>query len=98
MRICLCKLLHFPDVVGLEEFGEVMILLCCLNFLYLLVDGIVVGYLPHPGINQAQLKSQSRPAGSNVAAGTTLKIEVDTNQSSTEGQCDGEFCDPDAID
>ena len=50
------------------------------------------------GASEGKIKSQSRPAGSNVAAGTTLKIEVDTNQSSTEGQCDGEFCDPDAID
>jgi len=50
------------------------------------------------GASDGKIKSQSRPAGSTVAAGTTLKIEVDTNQSSTEGQCDGEFCDPDAID
>ena len=49
------------------------------------------------GASSGKIKSQSRPAGSTVAAGTTLKIEVDTNQSSTEKQCDG-FCDPDAID
>ena len=36
-------LLHFPDVVGLEEFGEVVVLLLCLEVFYLLVDGIVVG-------------------------------------------------------
>ena len=36
-------LLHFPDVVGFEELGEVVILLCCLYLFYLLVDGIVVG-------------------------------------------------------
>jgi len=35
-------LLNLPDVVGLEEFGEVVILLCCLDFFYLLVDGIVI--------------------------------------------------------
>ena len=37
-------LLHLPDVVGLEEFGEVVILLCCLYLLYLLVDCVVVGW------------------------------------------------------
>ena len=49
------------------------------------------------GANEGKIKSQSRPAGSTVAAGTTLKIEVDTNESATEGECDGEFCDPDAL-
>ena len=49
------------------------------------------------GASEGKIKSQSRPAGSTVAAGTTLKIEVDNNQSATEGQCDGEFCDPDAL-
>ena len=32
------------------------------------------------GASEGKIKSQSRPAGSTVAAGTTLKIEVDTNQ------------------
>ena len=49
------------------------------------------------GASEGKIKSQSRPAGSTVAAGTTLKIEVDTNESATEGECDGEFCDPDAL-
>ena len=49
------------------------------------------------GASDGKIKSQSRPVGSTVAAGTTLKIEVDTNESSTEGQCDGDFCDPDAL-
>ena len=49
------------------------------------------------GATDGKIKSQSRPAGTTVAAGTTLKIEVDTNQSSTEGECDGDFCDPDAL-
>ena len=49
------------------------------------------------GASDGKIKSQSRPVGSTVAAGTTLKIEVDTNESSTEGQCDGDFCDPAAL-
>ena len=49
------------------------------------------------GATEGKIKSQSRPAGTTVAAGTTLKIEVDINESSTEGQCDGDFCDPDAM-
>ena len=49
------------------------------------------------GTTEGKIKSQSRPAGTTVAAGTTLKIEVDVDHNSTEGQCDGDFCDPDAM-
>ena len=50
------------------------------------------------GVTQGRITSQSRQAGTTVAAGTTLKITVESNDTSTENECEGDFCDPDALE
>jgi len=46
LSVCLfcLYLLNLPDVVGLKELGEVVIILCCLYLFYLLVNCIVIGW------------------------------------------------------
>ena len=36
-------LFHFPNVVGLQELGEVVVLLHARNLFYLCIDSVVVG-------------------------------------------------------
>jgi len=50
------------------------------------------------GMTDGKIVSQSRPAGSTVAAGTTLKITVEAQEDSSGQECEGDFCDPDALD
>ena len=52
------------------------------------------------GATSGKVISQSRPAGTKVAAGTTVKIEVDVNQSEYDecSELDPDSCKKDELE